>query len=330
MPDSWIDPASLEGDARTQWYLRSPADVERERQEAEARRYQDFFYGEQGNDPDPGFGREVPASSRDIDPGFAMPAPSPPRDIDPGFTWVAAGPNRFRSVRIATDEQSADPSSLGSTPDGGSRPAGPNDIVGQYPDSGAADPATSKSDLRPRPVAQPVGELRGPPAVAFGPARSTDTQSAPRAPSYGRVRPQTTPMRAPAAYSGHPPAPAPGPGPSQTIAYGALRAPAPSDQELAELRGQQAAFSDTTRKIDLQNSWFAAPVLAAPLAVMGLEGAAAWAARTAAPKAAQEVLQFVERDPYLRVGDNWATRAGRRAHSWLEERLAGKPGCIHA
>jgi hypothetical protein len=64
---------------------------------------------------------------------------------------------------------------------------------------------------------------------------------------------------------------------------------------LAELRRQQAAFADTTRKIDLQSGWFAAPVLAAPLAVMGLEGATAWAARTALPKAEQAALQFVER-----------------------------------
>jgi hypothetical protein len=80
------------------------------------------------------------------------------------------------------------------------------------------------------------------------------------------------------------------------------------------------------RKIDLQNSWFAAPVLAAPLAVMGLEGAAAWAARTALPKAEQAALQFVEREPYLRVGDNWATRAGRRAHAALKELVTQKPG----
>jgi hypothetical protein len=105
-----------------------------------------------------------------------------------------------------------------------------------------------------------------------------------------------------------------------------LRAAKPSDQELAELRRQQAAFAETTRKIDLQNSWFAAPVLAAPLAVMSLEGAAAWAARTALPRAEQAALQFVEREPYLRVGDNWATRAGRGAHAALKGRLAQKPG----
>ncbi|MDB5427768.1 MAG: hypothetical protein JWR47_225 [Phenylobacterium sp.] len=102
MSESWIDPGSLEGDALTQWYLRSPADIERERQEASARRYQDFFYGAPGNDPDPEFGREVP-SSQDIDPGLAISSPSSPKDIDPGFTWVPPGPNRFRSVRVATD-----------------------------------------------------------------------------------------------------------------------------------------------------------------------------------------------------------------------------------
>ena len=36
MTDSWTDPASLQGDALTQWYLRSPADVERQRQTAAA------------------------------------------------------------------------------------------------------------------------------------------------------------------------------------------------------------------------------------------------------------------------------------------------------
>jgi hypothetical protein len=111
-----------------------------------------------------------------------------------------------------------------------------------------------------------------------------------------------------------------------TVEYGALRANLPSVQEMAELRRQQAEFAKTTRQIDLQNSWFAAPVLAAPLAVMGLEGAGAWAARAAGQEAKQGVVNFIEREPYLRVGDNWATRAGRRAHAALRERLDQKPG----
>ena len=49
MPDGWTDPAGLDGDALTKWYLRSPADIEQERQAASDQRYQDFFYGLQRN-----------------------------------------------------------------------------------------------------------------------------------------------------------------------------------------------------------------------------------------------------------------------------------------
>jgi hypothetical protein len=95
---------------------------------------------------------------------------------------------------------------------------------------------------------------------------------------------------------------------------------------MAELRRQQAAFADTTRKIDLQNSWLAVPALAPALVAMGLGAAGEWATGEIAPEAGQAIANFVERDPYLRVGDNWATRAGRRAHAALKERLAQKPG----
>lgn len=104
MADGSIDPASLEGDVLSRWYQRSPADIERERQAAAARRYKDFFYGTSGVDPDPGFDQEVPASDKDVGPGFAMALPSS-QDVDPEFTWVPAGPNRWRSVRIANDFQ---------------------------------------------------------------------------------------------------------------------------------------------------------------------------------------------------------------------------------
>lgn len=104
MSEGWTDPGSLEGDALAQWYLRSPADIERARQAAAARGYQDFFYGSTASAP--GSSRGVPASSQDIDPGFSVPAPS--ADIDPGFTWAQMGPNRWRSV--TTVQQSASPS----------------------------------------------------------------------------------------------------------------------------------------------------------------------------------------------------------------------------
>lgn len=119
MSESWTDPGWLEGDALQQWYLRSPADVERGRQEAAARRYQDFFYGGADNDPGRQFDGSVSTAGRGIDPGFAIPAPSgdtdpvfamspPPSDIDPGFTWIATGPNRWRGARTATDGQPTD------------------------------------------------------------------------------------------------------------------------------------------------------------------------------------------------------------------------------
>jgi hypothetical protein len=46
MAFSEIDPARLDGDALTRWYLRSPADIEQERQQAAAQKYQDFFGGD--------------------------------------------------------------------------------------------------------------------------------------------------------------------------------------------------------------------------------------------------------------------------------------------
>jgi hypothetical protein len=124
VPDGSIDVGSLEGDALTRWYLRSPADIEQERQAAAAKRYPDFFYGASGTGPDPGFAREIPSMDHDVDPGFAVSLPSTSRDIDPGFTWVPVGPNRLRSVRLASDDQSAGPLSLAPMSYGGVAAAG--------------------------------------------------------------------------------------------------------------------------------------------------------------------------------------------------------------
>lgn len=99
-----------------------------------------------------------------------------------------------------------------------------------------------------------------------------------------------------------------------------------SDADIAELRRQQAEFKKTQRAISRDNAWMAAPALAPVAAVMGLEGAAYIAGRLA-PAVAREAPLVLERaDPYLRVGDNWATRAGRRAHAALRDRVAQKPG----
>lgn len=328
MPDGSIDPGSLEGDALTRWYLRSPAEIEQERQAAAAKRYQDFFYESFAADPDPEFARELPAADRDVDPGFAVPLPSTSQDIDPGFTWVAAGPNRLRSVRLTSGDLSADPSSPDLMSYGVAVSAGDPSASPQYQDVGSPDGSNSDPDLTLQPVASSVGELREPPNIAYGPAQPAGIHRTPRTSAYGRpAGPPRTPVRTTSVVSaGRQPAPVSQSGADQTIAYGALRAPAPSDHELADLRRQQAAFADTTRKIDIQNSWFAVPALAPPLVALGLGAAGEWATGEVAPRAGQAVANFIQKDPYLRVGDNWATRAGRRAHAALRERLAQKEG----
>ena len=44
-----IDPARLDGDALTRWYLRSPADIEQERKAEAAQSYDDFFGNSNGS-----------------------------------------------------------------------------------------------------------------------------------------------------------------------------------------------------------------------------------------------------------------------------------------
>lgn len=110
------------------------------------------------------------------------------------------------------------------------------------------------------------------------------------------------------------------------ISYGALHAHGPSPEELADLRRQQAEFGKVTRDIDVKNSWLAVPALAPAAVIMGIEGAVAIAGGIAGETLKRAPFQFVKRDPHLRVGDNWATRAGRRAHAALKERVAQKPG----
>lgn len=100
----------------------------------------------------------------------------------------------------------------------------------------------------------------------------------------------------------------------------------PPADDVAELRRQQAEFKKTERAISRDNAWMAIPALAPAAAVLGLEAAGMIAARLAPAAIQRAPLQLVRREPYLRVGDNWATRAGRRAHAALKERVAQKPG----
>jgi hypothetical protein len=93
-----IDPARLQGDALTQWYLRSPDDIEQERQEAASERYRAFF----GGGIDPGIGLQP--SAQPTDPEVSSALPGPGGDADAGLSLVPAGPNRWRTVRASSDQ----------------------------------------------------------------------------------------------------------------------------------------------------------------------------------------------------------------------------------
>jgi hypothetical protein len=67
MANGQIDPARLGGDALTQWYLRSPDDIEQERRQAADQRYREFFGGNGGVDPPPGYDAESETPTQDID-----------------------------------------------------------------------------------------------------------------------------------------------------------------------------------------------------------------------------------------------------------------------
>jgi hypothetical protein len=84
-----IDPARLDGDALRQWYLRSPADIEADRQKAAAQAYDAFF------------GLPDPTAEDD-----ARVARRPERSDNSGASqliWTQVGPNQFRSERAPTN-----------------------------------------------------------------------------------------------------------------------------------------------------------------------------------------------------------------------------------
>jgi hypothetical protein len=134
MGDDEIDPASLDGDALAQWYTRSPDEIEQARQAAYTQRYNAFFGGAAGADPDPGFSRGMDQPATDVDPGFSSGMDQPATDVDPGFsrgmdtsgedvnpgfTWIQDGPNRFRSVPATSATGAQMPSSPSDANDGG-------------------------------------------------------------------------------------------------------------------------------------------------------------------------------------------------------------------
>ncbi len=104
-----IDPARLKGGDLTQWYLRSPDDVEQERQDAAAQRYQDFFGDNRDVAPDPTVDDGFQTADPESEPVSGAYADRPTQDGDPGFTWVSDGPNKFRSVPTSSDQGGPSP-----------------------------------------------------------------------------------------------------------------------------------------------------------------------------------------------------------------------------
>jgi hypothetical protein len=165
MADSPIDPSRLEGEDLRRWYLRSPAEIEQDRQDAAAQRYQDFFSGNDDVGSDPLAGDGLPSADPESDPVSSTDSVSATHDVDPGFTWVSDGPNRFRRVPISSDQGGR---ALGS------RPAG----QATQPANSAARPKlapVSTSALQPRrsmpatPPSGPAPKPASPQAVANSP-----------------------------------------------------------------------------------------------------------------------------------------------------------------
>lgn len=166
-----IDPARLNGDDLTQWYLRSPDDIEQERQDAAAQRYRDFFGGNGGAEQDPGFDAGFETPTQDLNPRFNGRYEAPARDTDPGFNWVPVGPNRWRS----TEARSSDMSSVPGTGGPALADAGTLDRRGAGLGDGGELLLTSDSGLRPR---ASVAALSTPSSAVAAP-RATPGESPP-------------------------------------------------------------------------------------------------------------------------------------------------------
>lgn len=95
-----IDPARLNGDALARWYLRSPADIERERQAAAAQKYDSFFGG-----------------LRDRGQADDEPLPQPDGSAGPDNRWQAASANPAQASRpdtaLSSPKDQLDPAGSG-------------------------------------------------------------------------------------------------------------------------------------------------------------------------------------------------------------------------
>jgi hypothetical protein len=294
VPDGSIDPGSLEGDALARWYLRSPAEIEQERQAAAEARYREFFGAASDGDSDQP--SDVGSSDTTYDDDAAS-APATPVSGGSAPSWVQVAPNKWRGVTDDAGAASVEPLPSVQQDDGGSQSGAALDQPDDDQNVASADASASDPDPTLQIIPTPDGELTRPPEVKFAPIRPPSTYRPPPTPILaGPNGARATPAQAP----GRQPRPALPELHDHMISYGALRAPAPSDQQLAELRRQQAAFGSEARKIDLRNSLFAIPALAPAATVLGLEGAAAIAGHAVGAAGFEAPLNFVEREAWQR------------------------------
>lgn len=98
MPDSPVDPSTLEGDALRRWYQRTPADIEQERQAARMQQYNDFFGGlptpQSPTDTGPHSAPSIgPSTAPDVDQSAQWSGAPGPVDDDAYFDTTGAGPD---------------------------------------------------------------------------------------------------------------------------------------------------------------------------------------------------------------------------------------------
>ena len=157
MAYSQIDPARLEGDALTQWYLRSTDDIQQERQEAAAQRYRDFFGAGDRVSPDSQLDAGPASPTRYADPSHKEGATAED-NIKPGFNWMSVGPNRWRRISVTSNDAL---SNLG-TGDSISSDVGTFDRKdGDARGSGASRPAVG-NEFRPGPSVAPFSTPTSP------------------------------------------------------------------------------------------------------------------------------------------------------------------------
>lgn len=99
---------------------------------------------------------------------------------------------------------------------------------------------------------------------------------------------------------------------------------APPAEDISKLREQQAEFRDVVKGISRDNAWMAAAALAPVAVIAAVEAPAVVATRFAPPAPFRPPLNLTGREPYLRVGDNYATRIGRLAHRNFKELIEGR------